>query len=126
MKIILENIFKEHAEQVLFAYLFGSQEQEKTSFNSDVDIAVYLKDELFKSAFDIKSRLYVNISKALKRNDIDLVILNTCQNLILLDQIIRQGSVIYCKDELKRMDFEVMTLHKSIDFRQQRLMAMGI
>lgn len=126
MKNTLENIIREQNDQVLFAYLFGSQAQENTSFKSDIDIAVYLKKEVTESPFAVKTRLYVNISKALKRNDIDLVILNTCQNMMLLDQVIRYGHVIYCADDDKRMEFEVLSLHRAIDFKHQRRMAMGV
>lgn len=126
MKDTIKNILKDNSDSVLFAYLFGSHVQGTSSKKSDIDIAVYLKDSAHESFFDIKMDLYVNLSRTLKRNDIDLVIMNTCKNLILLHAIISHGVVIYCQDEFFRLDYEQKIMHSAIDFKQQRKMAMGI
>jgi hypothetical protein len=70
--------------------------------------------------------LFAECSRALHRNDIDLIILNTVNNLILKDEIIRAGIVLYDGDTDTRVDYELKTLHQALDFRYQRQMAMGV
>lgn len=126
MKKKIKNILKDKSDSILFAYFFGSHAQGTASKNSDIDIAVFLKDSVYESFFDIKMDLYLNLSRTLKRNDIDLVIMNTCKNLIILNNIISHGFVIYCQDESFRLDYEQKIMHSAIDFKHQRYMAMGI
>ena len=121
---ILKKIFNDKKEIFLFAYLFGSLAQETSSKSSDIDIAVYLNNKVGKHFFDIKVDLYLQLSRALKRNDIDIVIMNQCKNIILLNRIITHGQVIHEKNESIRIDYEQKILHKAIDFKSQRKMAM--
>jgi hypothetical protein len=39
-------------------------------------------------------------------NNIDIVVLNRCANIILLDRITRHGKVIYESNQDARLDFE--------------------
>lgn len=64
---------------------------------SDLDLPVYFKAHL-RDCQMMRIDLYVALSRALKRNDIDIVILNTASNLMLLDDIIRQGVLILDED----------------------------
>jgi len=121
---ILKQKFNEKEENFLFAYLFGSLALETDSKSSDIDIAVYLKNAVEKHFFDIKIDLYTELSRALKRNDIDIVIMNQCKNIILLNRIITHGEVIYEQNESVRMEYEQKILHRAIDFKTQRKMAM--
>ena len=43
MKNIIQKVLKNHKNQILFAYLFGSYAQRTASQSSDIDIAVFLK-----------------------------------------------------------------------------------
>ena len=106
--------------------MFGSHARGRSTEKSDIDIAVYLKDESRQSIFDIKLHLYLELSRALKRNDIDLVIMNSCRNIILLNRIISHGRLIYCRNEAAMLDYEQKILHNAIDFKHQRRMAMGV
>jgi len=126
MKKTIKSILKDKSDSILFAYLFGSHAQGTSSKNSDMDLAVFLKDSAIVSLFDIKIDLYSNLSRTLKRNDIDIVVMNTCKNIILLDNIISHGIVIYSQDEPRRLDYEQKILHSAIDFKHQRHMAMGV
>lgn len=125
IKKALSPILEKHGG-VLFAYLFGSVAREEVAPLSDMDIAVYLTGIRPESFFDEKLSLHADICRALKRNDIDLVILNTLSNKILTEDIIRHGVVIYDRDTDAREGYEVMALHQAIDFRTQRLKVMGI
>ena len=122
----INKILSEKDDVVLFAYLFGSHSQGTATTKSDIDIAVYLKDQSRERLFDIKICLYLELSRALKRNDIDLVMMNTCKNVVLLHRIITHGVLIYNRDEAKVSDYEQKILHAAIDFKYQRQMAMGV
>jgi hypothetical protein len=122
----LSDVFERHNKQVIFAYLFGSAAHDDMSTLSDIDIAVFLYEGNEKSYFDIKLALYADLCRNLHRNDIDVVVLNTTRNIILLDEIIRYGKVLYGRDSGLRMDFEHKVLHRAIDFKQQRFSIMGI
>ena len=123
---ILSPVFGKHSDKVAFAYLFGSAAKEKMLPLSDVDIAVYfshVRRELFT---DSRLSLYADFCRALKRNDIDIIVLNTATNIIILDEIVRQGKVLYDRDPNLREEFELLILHQAIDFREQRLAVLGI
>jgi len=110
----------------LFAYLFGSRTNDTATLTSDIDIAVYIRDEGEISLMDIKMSLHADLCRALQRNDVDLVVLNSISNTLMLENIVRQGSVIYDTDREAREDFEVLALHRAIDFRTHRKAIMGI
>ncbi len=126
MKYAINKILSEKGDIVLFAYLFGSHARGSATEKSDIDIAVYLKDQSRQRLFDIKTRLYLELSGALKRNDIDLVIMNTCKNIVLLNCIVTHGVLVYSRDEANVLDYEQKILHTAIDFKYQRQMAMGV
>ncbi len=119
-------VFELHKDKILFAYLFGSAAVNKISTSSDVDIALYLSHEFKDFYFDIKLRIYADISRSLKRNDVDIVVLNNCKNIILADEIIRKGVLIYERPNDIRDDFEIRALHRAIDFKHRRKSIIGV
>ena len=110
----------------MFAYLFGSVAQDNMSPLSDVDLAVFLSRQNEKSYFDIKCSLYADFCRVLKRNDIDVVVLNTTTNIVLLDEIIRGGIVLVDRDIDLREEFEQKILHQAMDFKEQRIVFLGV
>jgi len=91
---------------------------------SDIDLAFYAKPAQDMS--DLKLALYADCSRLLRRNDIDIVILNELRNLILADEIITNGVVIYDSEPDCRISYEVRVHHQTIDFKHQRKMLVGI
>jgi len=122
----LKKIFENQDSRILFAYLFGSHAQGEATPGSDIDIAVFLDPRHQPAFFDIKIALYLEISRSLKKNDIDIVVLNRCKNIILLDRITRHGKVIYESNPDARLDFEQKVLHTAIDFKYQRKRIIGV
>jgi uncharacterized protein len=122
----LQPVFEKYKDKIIFTYLFGSAARETGYPSGDVDIAVFLSDEGRKSAFDVKLSLYADFCRALKRNDVDVVVLNTAFNLMLLDEIVRYGVILYDADPDMREEFELKILHQAIDFKTQRLAVMGV
>lgn len=115
-----------HRDDVLFAYLFGSAAEGAGGPLSDVDIAVYFSGKEAPSLFDRALSLHADLCRALRRNDVDLVTLNTARNIVMLDEIVRKGLVLIDRDAGLRHDFEQRVLHEAIDFRQQRVALMGV
>ncbi len=115
-----------HGREIVFGYLFGSQAKGLADESSDIDIAIFVNPESKDFFFDIKIDLYMILSRTLKQNNIDIVILNQCKNLILMNEIISHGLLICDTDESLRLNFEQKILHSAIDFKTQRRMAMGI
>ena len=125
LKKTLSIVFQRH-KNVLFSYLFGSMAKGEVSPLSDIDIAVYLDNIDPNAIFDMKLSLHADICRALKMNNVDMVILNTLNNDMLIDDIIRYGIVIYDRNTALREYFEIMAIHRAIDFKTQRLAVMGV
>ncbi|HAG52125.1 MAG TPA: nucleotidyltransferase domain-containing protein [Deltaproteobacteria bacterium] len=125
IKKLLSSVF-EKVGIVQFAYFFGSVAKGDNTNLSDMDIAVYLRDVDPMAVFDVKLSLHGDICRALNRNDVDLVVLNTVANNMLIEDIIRHGIVIYDMDSNARENYEVTSLHQAIDFKTQRLAIMGV
>ena len=126
IKNVLCPVFEHYGKKIIFVYLFGSVAREDVAPLSDVDVAVYLSDNLMDMFFDIKLSLYADICRALRRNDVDLIVLNTTQNLMLVEEIIRNSVVLFDANPDIREEYEVKLLHRAIDFRTHRLAVMGV
>lgn len=127
MKDILKTIFKDQVEEVIFAYLFGSQARSDSPYPPrDIDLAVFFEEGSDISFLDAKLNLYATLSRALKIDDIDILALNNATNLILLDEVIRNGVLLFDKDPDLREDFEQRILHQALDFKFQRASILGV
>jgi predicted nucleotidyltransferase len=102
---------------VIAAYLFGSQASGATSPLSDVDIAVVLAPDA-ASPGTIQANLTSDLMLALNRSDIDLAILNAAPPL--LKQRAISGRLLYCRDELARVRFEVAARREYLDTKPLR------
>jgi predicted nucleotidyltransferase len=118
--------FEEFGRQTVAAYLFGSAAEDgSVGPLSDIDIAVLFSERDKEVCFDLRLRLYARLSTILERNDIDVLALNLSANLVLMDEVVRKGRLLYETDREKRFDFETTILHRALDFRQQRLATLG-
>lgn len=118
-------VFDRYSDSLAAAYLFGSAAKGEMTPLSDIDIAILFTAHTQQRTSTLRFRLYADLSRVLQRNDIDLVVLNSSSNLMLQDDIIRSGVLIYEGDADTREAFESRILHMGIDFRQQRRMVMG-
>ena len=126
LKESLLPVFERHRSRLAAAYLFGSTPREESGPLSDIDIAVLLYPADRMQHGEFRLTLHADLCRALKRNDIDLVIMNTARNLFLLDEIIRQGVLLFDADSGFRVEFEAKILHNSIEFRTRRQEVMGV
>jgi predicted nucleotidyltransferase len=109
----LQPVLERHRDKVAFAYLFGSTLSHQGRPLSDIDIAVYTSNKKKSNFLEIKFALYADFCRALNRNDIDVVLLNTAKNIILLENIVNEGLVIFetPRGEITRRDFELKVRH---------------
>jgi predicted nucleotidyltransferase len=122
----LAPVFSRYRQDIVAAYLFGSMARGGASPLSDIDIAVLVRTRDKIDATALRFRLYADLSRKLKRNDVDIVLLNLSGNLILNDEIVRYGKLLYSTDDVAREEFELKTLHGCADFKFQRQYAMGV
>jgi predicted nucleotidyltransferase len=126
LKRRLQPAFEEFSQQTVAAYLFGSAVEDGSSGPlSDIDIAVLFSERDGGACFDLRLRLYTRLSTLLGRNDIDVLALNLSGNLVLMEEVVRKGKLLYETDREKRFDFETTILHRALDFKQQRLAILG-
>lgn len=125
MKEILKPAFEKQGDKIAAVYLFGSVAANEAGPSSDIDIAVLLDGRYLDSSDDLRLELYADCCRVLKRNDVDVVVLNKAKNLFLLDEIIRNGIVLFEGNSELKEDFEGRILHDSIEFKQHRLQVMG-
>ncbi len=115
----LQPVLDKYHDKIVFAYLFGSSAEDLAGPLSDIDIAIYAHNPL-AFAFNDKLQFHADCCRALKRDDVDVVVLNQLKNIILQHEIVEKGVVMYDLDPEKRIEYELKTLHNALDFKQQR------
>lgn len=109
---------------VVFAYLFGSQSTGKAGPRSDIDVAVYLRDDGV-DAFETRLRLAGVLARAIGTDALDVVVLNTAP-LSLAGRILTTRRVLVDHQPHQRHLFESLTARQFVDFRfrEHRLLEM--
>ncbi|WP_461207152.1 type VII toxin-antitoxin system MntA family adenylyltransferase antitoxin [Clostridium sp. DL1XJH146] len=97
-------------------YIFGSYAKGNNNSNSDLDIAILLDRDF--NPLD-KLSLISEFTSIFKRDDIDLVILNSA-NPVLRHQVIKHGKIVYVEDENIKVNFEVRVLKEYMDMEPFR------
>ena len=103
----------EKDERVKFAYLFGSTARDEQNSLSDIDIAVYLREDCDPA--EAKLDLIGKLIEQLGWGRIDLVILNTAP-LPLAARVIRCRKVLADRDPFSRHQYESRILREYFDF----------
>lgn len=112
----LNSILKSYPE-IKLTYLFGSRAVCKESHLSDYDFAVYLDTNDKKRMYEIKFELFDRISRLLKTDRIDIVILNLAESPELKYLIIRDGKLIFQRKPFKVI-VEPDILNEYFDFQK--------
>lgn len=94
---------------VLAVYVFGSYVNNKQHKNSDLDLALLLKDNIDEDYFSDLQTLF-------KETAIDLKILNK-ESLFFQFQVIKTGRKIFCSDEKARVRYEARVMSEYQDFK---------
>jgi len=101
---------------VKLAYLFGSRARGDFSKTSDYDFAVYLVPFAQKEAIKTKTRLLSILTKYLKTDDVDLLILNNSDKTELSFEVINDGKIILEK-EPSRVILEPRIMNEYFDYK---------
>lgn len=113
----LKKFFEEHKE-VQFAVLFGSLAKGTANKLSDVDIAVMVAPQFEDdSPYGYQATLTADLMQLLKRNDVDVVILNEAP-IALRYQVLRYGKFIHVWDKQARIQFQIDTINRYEDFKR--------
>lgn len=100
-------------EAIIFAYIFGSYAKGNVREDSDIDIAIYLKDSIGTYVYlDMKMEL----SEALKR-EVDLVILNDSTPLLKYE-IYKKNILLFTHDESIENRYKVKILFEYDDMKR--------
>lgn len=119
--------------EVVFAYLFGSRAGDGAHGASDVDVAVYLSDDVGRGGLETWSAIHGDLVEALASSEdgvgrrhrghapegVDLVILNDAPPL-LTDRVIRGGELLFSRSEPERLRWTVRQKSRYCDLRPLR------
>ncbi len=93
--------------EVVMAYLFGSVARGDDRADSDIDVAVLIDIDHCAQGDDpygYRAALLGDLLTCLNRNDVDLVLLNDAPG-VLSHRVLRDGRLILCRDENRRVQF---------------------
>lgn len=100
-------------ENIIFAYIFGSYAKNKLRKDSDLDLAVYLQNDIDTYDYlDMKRRL----TEKLKR-EVDLIILNTAPPLLRYE-IYKNNILLYTHSKTRESRYKVETLFQYSDMKK--------
>lgn len=105
--ILIEN------EGILFAYIFGSYAQNRIREDSDIDIAIYLKNKI---EIDEYLSMKMDLSEVTKR-EIDLVVLNDATPLLKYE-IYKNNILLFTRDKTIESKYKVKTLFEYNDMKR--------
>ena len=103
----------EHDYAAVFVYLFGSYAKETYNRDSDIDVAVYLRDLASVESFEYKIEETLRLQDLLKKS-VDIVILNNASP-ILANQVFRHGVLIKGFENRLLSKFRVENFYKYLD-----------
>ena len=101
--------------QVKLVYFFGSKALGKDGPLSDYDFAVYLDGRNKKKRFDLRLNLMGKLSRQLKTDAVDVVVLNDTESPELKYNIIKEGKLIY-EEEPYKIFLEPRIFNEYFDF----------
>lgn len=102
-----------HAENIVCAYLFGSEARGEAGRGSDVDIAVLYRNEPPSSLDGLGLDLAAEIEDSLGR-PVDLVVLNRASP-DLIHRVLRDGILVLETDRSARIRFEMKARAEYLD-----------
>ena len=110
--------------EILLAYLFGSWLNASTRVPRDLDLAVLVDLEQFKTMdreapYGYPAELNTAVMDHLKINRVDLTLLHRATP-VLAYQVIHAGRLIFSRSEEFRREFEISALKRHADTRYLR------
>lgn len=106
----------QHYPKVALAYFFGSRARGDEGPTSDYDIALYIDENDSKKLAYLHMTIISEITRRLKTDDIDVVLLNTVKQPELAYAIITEGELFYEQEPFRAL-VEPRILNEYFDFR---------
>ena len=102
-------------KQIQAAYVFGSVARGRARPDSDIDIAVLVDGHVRPSRFlEYRLELMADLGSALKRFNVDVVVLNEATPL-LAHRVLSQGELVFERSASARIRFQVQTAGRYLD-----------
>ena len=102
-------------KEVQAAYVFGSVATGRARADSDIDIAVLLARRLPPArTLSYRLKLMADLGAALRRSDVEVVILNDAPPL-LAHRVLSKGKLVYERSASARVRFQVQTASRYFD-----------
>ena len=102
-------------QEVLFAYLYGSSVHADLP-GGDIDLALYLRLKDIKPCVKKEEEITATLAVKLHTDKIDLRILNVSP-FLLQYHILKEGVVIFSRDEAERVDFETRVMDRFFELK---------
>ncbi len=113
----LEKIIVEHVTpDISFVILFGSWAMGGVRHDSDVDLAIYLKDWPMENIYSQKFK--EDLEESLKAS-VDVIVLNDADPIISM-QALKFGRLIFCRDRDEFVLFKARKVSEYLDFKISR------
>ncbi len=110
----------ESRPEVQAAYIFGSVATGMARPDSDVDIAVLVSGKVAqRDPFRYRLQLISDLMGALKRDDVDVILLNQAPPL-LAHRVLSKGKLILERSASARVAFQVRTVSRYLDTQPMR------
>lgn len=101
---------------VLFAYLYGSVAKNLENQFSDLDVALFVEEIDRKKSLKLELSLSLELDEVLSHTiESEVRIINNLP-LSVQGDIITTGILIYCRDDVKRVEFETNLRMTYFDF----------
>lgn len=113
----LKSIFSKF-DFVVASYLFGSGVKQIKKVDSDLDIAILVREDYLKSFDFIQelARLENEIQKIIKDTKLDLVVLNE-QSIAFCHNVLVSGYLLYQSNSKERIFFQTSAIKRYCDFQ---------
>jgi predicted nucleotidyltransferase len=104
-------------ENVVLAYLFGSQARGQANTLSDIDIAVLLGGRPDSAhCFEARLQIMGELMDILHANEVDVAILNQTPPALSY-RVLRDGIMLFCRDRDQMIAFRVRIINEYLDFK---------
>lgn len=112
----------EKRDDVVMAFLFGSQAKKTTHLSSDWDIAVYFESKEYlelesRNNYPNEEKIWSDLFDILETNDVDFVVLNRAKPSLVYN-ILRTGTSLCLKDKKLYFNLLCKTSYEAIDWWQ--------
>ena len=105
--------YYKNKKEAEFVYLFGSYAKGKSNRKSDIDVAVYLNENVSGEFFEYKMGVVCQLQDLLGKS-VDVVILNNAEP-ILVHQVFRYGVLLKGSESRILVEFRRLNFYRYLD-----------